>query len=295
MTVFGINVTRTAARPRLTERLAWVRPFSIDFGIVIGVMLVYFILRGMAPADEDFAMSVTRVLIDFEKATHTFWEPQIQEASIHFGVVKEAANFIYAYGHFPALGAVGIWLWFRNRDGFRHMRDTIFVSMVIGLVFYYSLPAAPPRLLAVHGDDLGFVDTIFGGDTAVNYAQPSIILNNYAAVPSFHFGWIALASAAVWVNTTNWWLRGVAVAMSVVMSWAIIASANHFWIDMALGGLVVLFAWFAATWIERYLDRRRAVREASAAAAGETTTRHPGDAPAIAARRPGDPVGRQRR
>ncbi|MDZ7728779.1 MAG: phosphatase PAP2 family protein [Dehalococcoidia bacterium] len=123
-----------------------------------------------------------------------------------------------------------------NREQFVFVRNVMFLSMVMGLVFYYLLPAAPPRLMALHGHELGFVDTVFGTETMVNYAQPSLILNEYAAIPSFHFGWIALASAAMWVNTRSAAVRAAAVALTLVMSWAIVASANHLVIDMALRG-----------------------------------------------------------
>lgn len=238
------------------RRVAWAPRFARDFAIVIAVLLVYFLLRAQAPANEQFAIKVTRVLIDLERDTETFWEPQIQAVSIKLHFVQEIANFVYAYAHFPVLGAVGAWLWFRGRERFVFMRNVMFISMVFGLLFYYLLPAAPPRLLAGHGYNLGFVDTVFGGNTSVSYAQPSLILNEYAAIPSFHFGWIALASAAIWVNTKNVWLRALAVVLSVVMCWAIVASANHFFIDMAMGAAVVAFSWYLARRIERRGDRK---------------------------------------
>jgi hypothetical protein len=238
------------------KRLAWAPSFARDFGIVAAVLLIYFLLRGQAPANEHFAVRVTRYLIDFEKDTETFWEPQIQAVSIKLHAIQEVANFVYAYMHFPVLALVGGWVWFRGRDRFLFMRNVMFISMVIGLIFYYALPAAPPRLLALHGYNLGFVDTVFGGNTAVSYAQPSLILNNYAAIPSFHFGWIALASAIVWINTSSRWLRAVAVAMSLLMTWAIVASANHFFVDMVLGGLVVAISWYLARRLEAWLAAR---------------------------------------
>lgn len=245
------------------RRLSWAPRFARDFAIVIGVLLVYFLLRGQAPANADFAMKVTRVLVDLERDTATFWEPQIQAVSIKLYAVQEIANFVYAYAHFPVLAAVGAWLWFRGRERFVFMRNVMFISMVFGLLFYYLLPAAPPRLLAGPGYNLGFVDTVFGGNTAVSYAQPSLILNNYAAIPSFHFGWIALASAAIWVNTRNRWLRAFAVALSAIMCWAIVATANHFFIDLAIGGAVVAFSWHLARRYERHNDRKAARRGAT--------------------------------
>ena len=239
-----------ASRPRPSQ--AWrqatlgVRWFARDFAIVLAVIGVYFLLRGAAPDRLGFSVQVTNGLIAFEQRLGVFWEPEIQEWSIRSHWSKEFANFVYAYMHFPVLAAVGAWLWFRNRQGFLFMRNVMFISMVMGLVFYYAVPAAPPRLMAVHGYDLGFIDTVFGSDTAVNYAQPSLIVNEYAAIPSFHFGWIAMASAAIWVNTESRALRTFAVLLTVVMTWAIVASANHLFVDMALGGAVVAIAWLAA-------------------------------------------------
>jgi hypothetical protein len=88
--------------------------------------------------------------------------------------------------------------------------------------------------------------------------QPSLILNEYAAIPSFHFGWIALASAAVWINTSSRTLRVLAVLLTVLMTWAIVASANHFFFDMALGGIVILGSWQVAKRLEAGRTRRRA-------------------------------------
>ncbi|MCC6381363.1 MAG: phosphatase PAP2 family protein [Dehalococcoidia bacterium] len=266
MTVREVILARSASQPwRLGRYVAWVPGFARDFGFVVGVLLVYFVVRGQAPAPEGFAVTVTEWLVQLERDTHTFWEPRVQEISIQWHAVQEVANFVYAYLHFPVLIVVGTWLWFRGRQRFLFMRNVMFISMVFGLLFYYLVPAAPPRLLALHGYDLGFTDTVFGGNTAVTYAQPSLILNNYAAVPSFHFGWIALASAAIWVNSGNWLLRAVGVLLSVVMSWAIVASANHLFVDMALGGAIVGFSW----WLARMAERRRASSRPNVASANE--------------------------
>jgi len=237
--------------------VAGTRTFARDFSVVLGVIAVYFLLRGAAPDRLGLSVEVTRVLVAIERQAGIFWEPQIQEWSIRSHAVKEFANFVYAYMHFPVLALVGAWLWTRDRNAFRFMRNVMFISMAFGLVFYWLVPAAPPRLMAAHGYDMGFVDTVFGGDTAVSYAQPSLILNEYAAIPSFHFGWIAMASAAIWVNTRSVTLRSLAIALTVVMTWAIVASANHLFIDMALGGAVILASWWMAGRIER---RRAGVR-----------------------------------
>lgn len=254
MTVRTAPLGAAVTKPRrgLRARLGWVRPFARDFGIVLAVIAVYFFLRARAPGNDDFAVAFTWRLVKFERSFGFYWEPEIQDWSIHYYWTKEAANFVYAYLHFPVLAVVGVWLWFKGRERFVLMRNTMFISMVFGLICYWTLPAAPPRLMALHGHDLGFVDTVFGGNTSVTYAQPAIILNNYAAIPSFHFGWIALASAAVWANTGSRVLKAVALVLSAVMGWAIVASANHLLIDMLLGVAIVVLSWYIA---RRYEQR----------------------------------------
>ncbi|MFN0145883.1 MAG: phosphatase PAP2 family protein [Dehalococcoidia bacterium] len=264
MTVRQLPIPASLAAARPFARLGWAPRFIRDFAFVVGVVLFYFLLRGQAGWDTKLAMTVSGYLVDFERATRIFWEPQVQELSIRSHAVQEVANFVYAYLHFPVLIVVGAWLWFRGRHKFLFMRNVMFISMVIGLAFYFALPAAPPRLMALHGYDLGFVDTVFGGNTAVSYAQPAIILNEYAAIPSFHFGWITMASAAIWVNTGSRVLRSIAVVLSVVMGWAIVASANHFFVDMALGSAVVAVSWVLAQRLE--LRRRGRAPAATALA-----------------------------
>lgn len=233
--------------------------FVRDLAIVLGVMALYFVARGLAPARLDDSVTLTTWLVRLEQELYVFWEPQIQDASIRYHLVQEVANFTYAYLHFPVLAVVGIWLWFTDRSRFVFLRNVMFVSMLIGIAFYYVAPAAPPRLMAMHGYELGFTDTVFGGETSVNYAQPSLILNEYAAIPSFHFGWIALASAAIWCQTRLRAVRAIAVFLTLLMTWAIVASANHLFIDMALGGAVIAASWIIVSRLSAPRARRSAV------------------------------------
>ena len=52
------------------------------------------------------------------------------------------------------------------------------------------------------------------------------------------------------------WGRFIAPVVSVLMSWAIVASANHFFVDMAMGAAVVAFSWYLARRLERRLASR---------------------------------------
>ncbi|MBI5949632.1 MAG: phosphatase PAP2 family protein [Chloroflexi bacterium] len=265
MTVRSIPMARPcrehSAPLHLRCHFAWLPAFGRDWAILLAVIGAYFLARGIAPTRIQESVWITVRIVDLEKAARIFWEPDIQAWSIRWHAVQEVANFIYAYLHFPVLAAVGLWAWWRGRERFLFLRNVMFISMVFGLAFYYAFPAAPPRLIGAYGYDLGFTDTVFGGNTSVSYAQPALILNEYAAIPSFHFGWIAMAAAAIWVNTASRTLRAIGLVLTVLMTWAIVASANHFFLDMALGGAIVWLSWKIA----RRLEARHAAARSTAA------------------------------
>lgn len=244
-------MTGNAARSRGGAAL-----FVRDFGPLVAVILVYFLLRGQIPVNVDRAVDLAVWLIDVEKRLHIFVEVDLQEATTGAGWSRELASFTYAYLHFPALAGLGVWLWWSNRRAFVLVRNTMYVSMVIGLVVYLLLPAAPPRLMAAHGRDYGFVDTVFGGGTAVPYPQPSFYVNDYAAVPSYHFGWMALVSVAIWSETRSKAGRALAVILLLSMVWASAATANHLFIDMFFGGVAVFASWLIARRLTARAPRR---------------------------------------
>ncbi|HJP41345.1 MAG TPA: phosphatase PAP2 family protein [Dehalococcoidia bacterium] len=207
------------------------------------VMVVYFYLRGIRPDAVDESVRRSLHLINFEHQLGLFQEVRWQEAFIDYGPLMSVANAIYAWGHFPVMLGIAIWLVFKDRSRFRFARNVVVVSAIVGLLTYYLLPTAPPRLMAVNGYDFGFVDTVYGATSGASYFQPGPFVNDYAALPSFHFGWIALCSVVIWINTSSRLLRVIAIAMTGVMWWAITVTGNHYFFDMIFGAAVVGLSW----------------------------------------------------
>lgn len=216
----------------------------------IAALFIYFFVRGGRPDDIEASLGRGLQIIDLEKRLGIFTEVHWQEAFLPYDLLMDIANQVYAWGHYPVLAAIGVWLAIKNPSRFRFIRNVMLLSGVVGIAAYWLLPTAPPRLIHLSGVDFGFVDTVHGSADVV-YLQPAPFVNDFAALPSFHFGWIALASAAIWVNTRNPFLRAFAVALSVVMWWAIVVTGNHFFFDMIAGGLVVAVCWVAVAYLDR--------------------------------------------
>ena len=216
----------------------------------IGALFIYFFVRGGRPDDIESSLARGLQIIDLEKRLGIFTELEWQAAFLPYDLLIDIANQVYAWGHYPVLAAIGLWLAIKNPSRFRFIRNVMLLSGLVGIAAYWLLPTAPPRLIHLSGVDFGFVDTVHGSADVV-YLQPAPFVNDFAALPSFHFGWIALASAAIWVNTANPFLRAFAVAMSVVMWWAIVVTGNHFFFDMIAGGFVVAACWITVACLDR--------------------------------------------
>jgi hypothetical protein len=226
-----------------------------DIAVTAALMLTYFLLRGLRPDAIDDSVGRSLYIIKFEQSVGIFHEVRWQELFLPYEHLMTIANFVYAWLHYPVLLAIALWLVVRDGQKFHFLRNVMLLSATIGIVCYWLLPAAPPRLLELYGYDFGFVDTVHGATNEVNYFQPGPFVNDYAAIPSFHFGWIALASAAMWITTESRLVRAAAVFMSILMWWAVTVTGNHFFFDMIMGGLVVGFAWVLVATMEQ-LDLR---------------------------------------
>lgn len=207
------------------------------------IMAAYFLLRGIRPPDVDGSVTRSLTVIRFEQELGIFQEVRWQAMFLPHSNLMAIANWVYAWGHYPVMLAIALWLVFKDPVRFRFIRNVLLLSAAVGIVSYWVLPAAPPRLMEIHGYDFGFQDTVHGTQSTVSYFQPGPFVNDYAALPSFHFGWILLSSLAIWSNTADRFARAGAIAMSAVMWWAVTVTGNHYFFDMVFGGLVVVLAW----------------------------------------------------
>lgn len=228
------------------DRARW-RVIALELLVTAAFMIVYFFLRGIRPPEVEDSVSRSLAVIHLEQRAGFFWEVAWQQAFLDHDLLIGAANLVYAWAHYPVMLAVGIWLLIKDPYRFRFVRSVLLVSGVIGIVTYWLFPAAPPRLMGLYGYDFGFADTVHAAKSNAHYFQPGPFVNDFAALPSFHFGWIALSAAAIWINTRQRSARIAAVLLCVVMFWAITVTANHYFFDMAMGAAVVAFSWWVVS------------------------------------------------
>ncbi len=159
-------------------------------------------------------------------------------------------NWVYVWGHWPVLGVVAVWLFANHRATFFRYRNALVLSGLFGLVVFALYPVAPPRLL-----DIGMVDTVHDLSTSYQILQPPSLVNQYAAMPSFHVGWNVLVTLAVFHATRNVELRGAAAFGSALMLMSVVLTANHYLVDAVAGVAIVSVAWVVGgRWVDRSIQ-----------------------------------------
>jgi len=172
---------------------------------------------------------------DQVRALHVSWaEPMNHWLDTHHGVAQLLSSYYFVM-HLGITALVLLLLWLSSDDYRRH-RDVLVVASLVGLVVYWLFPVAPPRMLP------GFDDTVRSVLPAAFHLEAASA-NLYAALPSLHMAWALWCGVALWTLSTRWWVRFVAVAHAAITAVTVLATGNHYTLDLLTGALVMALAY----------------------------------------------------
>jgi len=231
------------------SRLRWVAGQALL--VALGVF-VYFRVRGLTEGSTEVALDHGHDLYAFEERVGLDLEAELQGLVAPSGAVQTLANWVYIWGHWPAITLTMVWLALHHRRHFLRLRDAMLVSGAMGMAIFVSYPVAPPRLAG-----LGLVDTVSEQSHAYRVLQPPAFTNQYAAMPSLHSGWDLLVGMAIVGAGSTLLLRAVGLALPVLMGVAVVATANHYLVDVIAGVAVVLVAHVVALGLEHHREHPR--------------------------------------
>jgi hypothetical protein len=199
--------------------------------------LCYEAVRGVADGQRVHAIANGQHVIAFEKSIHTFFEPNLQAVFINHRWIIDFANFMYMNSHFVVTTAFLVWLYVFRNSQFYFVRNMFMVAMGLAVIGYALLPTAPPRMFDQ------FTDTI------TQYAQVNhdsglvkLFINPYAAIPSMHVAFAAMIGVTGALISRHAITRAFWCAYPLLVFWVVVVTANHFWVDGAIGLLVAALA-----------------------------------------------------
>jgi membrane-associated phospholipid phosphatase len=231
-------MTSIAAAGRRVLPCGW-GDLARQLAIWFGFLAVYQIARGIADRNPARAFENGLKVIDVEQHANALFETSVQRVTDSSSFLTSLASWTYWNSEFTVVGIALLWVYLRRHEAFTKFRNAVLFANVIGLVGYVIWPTAPPRMFP----DFGFVDTLadFGslnhGSGLIEFAA-----NPYAAMPSLHaadaliVGLVLAAVCRSLVAKVVWLLWPAWVWFSVM------ATGNHFWLDVVAGVAVALVA-----------------------------------------------------
>lgn len=223
------------ARPRLVGEL-----------VVIAVLLVvYDRVRSLAEVRSSVADAHGWAILDTESALHLRIEGALNSWLTHQGFIRVLAVDYYQYVHVSVALAVLVACYVRRPAAYRPVRNALVLTNVVGLAIFAVYPAAPPRLLP----GAGFVDSV--ANAGFGSSHGPIPADQYGALPSLHLAW------ATWVAVTGFTItrrrapRVLFVVYPILTAIVVVATANHYVLDVASGVLLGI----AAAWASGLLSR----------------------------------------
>lgn len=211
------------------------------------------------------AFTNAKRVIRWEKALAMYVERPVQEAFLGAKGLLQVLNTWYGTAHFLVTFAAFAWCFVRRPDRYRHVRNSIGAMTALALFGFAFFPLMPPRLLPT---SYGFVDSLrtFGGPWSFDSGAVARVSNQYAAMPSLHFGWSTWCSYTLWpwtASTRSVWQRrlrmGLLIVYPLTTLFTIVVTANHYVLDAAGGLAVFLVGIYVGKWIDRaaVIDRMR--------------------------------------
>lgn len=207
---------------------------------------VYSFVRNKGTGAEsiDTAFAHARQIIRMERAVGLYHEQTIQRWFLGARWFIQAWNIFYGSFHFIVTAAALVWCFRKRPDRYPLWRNTLAATTALALIGFAFYPLMPPRLLP---ESYGYVDTLaeYGGLWSFDSGTMKAVSNQYAAMPSLHFGWSAWSALVLWPATKGrTWPRVLLAAYPAATVFAIVVTANHFWLD-AVGGAAALAAGYA--------------------------------------------------
>jgi hypothetical protein len=230
-----VQFSLVTRRPPRARRSAWQ-----ELALMGGLYLVYGLIRGVADDSAAAAFANGRTLLAVEQALHLDVELAWNAVLTGAPLLALLSSYWYATLHYLVTPAVLVWVYRSRPQHYAEARNGLVAASALGMVGFLVLPTAPPRMLPGYTDVL---ETTAGwGWWSGDASAPRGLggwTNEFAAMPSLHVGWALWCAGVLLVLAQGRLVRLLAAAYPVVTTFVVVATANHYLLDVVAGAAVV--------------------------------------------------------
>ena len=215
--------------------------------LLLVILQTYTVLRRsffQQPPDEAFANALD--IIRWQGALGLNVELELQRWVLQSGWLVDSVNAYYR-NFKPVLYVCAVLACLLAPVAYRLVRRAFVAVTLLALPWYAIFPLSPPRFMGPYG--YPFVDTLNALSTTPNATEGFAAANQFAAMPSMHIGWTAIAALWLAVAIRRWHLGTILGLLHLaVMSYVVMVTGNHFVLDivggLVLAGLATAIAWW---------------------------------------------------
>ena len=216
--------------------------FWLQVVLWLGFYFSYLGVRSFADRDPSKAIvNGLRVIGIEQRISPNFIEHVFQRLADSTGIGMTAVAWTYWNSEFSVIGLTLLFVYLRRHDRFAKFRNTVMLANVLGLIGYATLPTAPPWMFPSYG----FLD-------GVNHSGlVSAMANPFAAMPSLHAADALIVGISMVGACRSRWAKAFWAFWPAWVWFCVMASANHFWLDVLAGIGVALLAMVVVSKVPR--------------------------------------------
>jgi len=223
-----------AHRNRQPAGTAVLRPIILgEVAVVLLLLRAYDAIRAHAQVRTAAALRNGWDLLHVERLMHIDLERSVNHWTALHLAVSLAASYWYQFLHVSVTLAVLLWCYWRRPANYRRARNALVLTNLFGLVFFLLYPAAPPRFLP----GAGFIDAVADAGFGTSHGGP-VTADQYGAFPSLHLAWAVWTAVVASRLVRRDWLRRLWRCYPLITASVVVATGNHYLLDV-LGGICI--------------------------------------------------------
>lgn len=212
-------------------------------------VLAFWVLQRGLSGNVEAAFAHAESVQDVERAMGVLIEPAVNRWFADKPVLALGAVAVYRLYYLPVLGVL-VWVVLRDQQVLRRLSRVTVVMAGLALFLYAAYPLAPPRFATPDVVDLVAKLDPVAGDASRDFSSGA---NHLSAMPSMHVGWCLVCAYAVWSSRRRRSPRVAASAWTLpaIMSLVVVATGNHYVVDVVASLVILTVSIAAAAGLER--------------------------------------------
>jgi membrane-associated phospholipid phosphatase len=212
---------------------------GLQLAIWFGFLSFGGVFRGVAARNPTLAFENGLGVIRIEERVGDLFELTAANLVSGSHFLMLLVSWTYWNSEFTVVGLALLWVYLRRNESFIRFRNWILIANTIGLIGYVVVPTAPPRMFPTFGfpDMLANMGGLNHGSGLVELAA-----NPYAAMPSLHSADALIVGISMALVCRHRWAKALWLLWPAWVWFAVMATGNHFWLDIVAGIVVALLA-----------------------------------------------------